>query len=313
MMTEKLPKVSVIMPSFNKAEYIRDSINSILSQTLEELELIIIDDCSTDNSVDIIKSIKDFRLRFYKNSKNEGISATRNKGIELSRGEYIALLDADDISPSYRLKDEAEYLDKNQDVMVVYGGCQEIDENGSQGKLYISPFQNPDFIRAKLLIRDIIPNGSCMYRKSFIIDNDILYEDGYYGMDDYLFWVRCSTKGKIVGLPETLLYWRNFEHNTTNQLFDNQQRIDKYNEIHKIALQLNGFSLTDSELMLYNKVLSEKQYKILDEREAQSFFMIIAKLIRQSRSKSGSKEWEIMFKRQFGQSLEKSYIWDVVG
>ena len=310
MMTGKPPKVSVIMPSYNKAEYIVESIHSILSQTWKDFELIILDDCSTDNSVEVIRTIKDSRIRFYENSENIGIAANRNKGLELAQGEYIALLDADDLSPDYRLKDEVEYLDQHPEIVAVYGGSQEIDENGEAQGLYVSTLHNPDFIRAKLLIRDVIPNGSCMYRKAFVMDNNIYYEDEYYGMDDYLFWVRCSVKGNIVGIPETLLYWRNFDHNTTNQLFDDQRRMDKYDEIHRIALELNGFILSDSELTLYNRVLSEKPYKIPNEAELQSFFSVINNLINQSKEKRGSKEWELMFKRQFGLSLEKSYVWE---
>lgn len=304
------PKVSVIMPSYNKAEYIADSINSILNQTWKDFELIIIDDCSSDNSAEVIRAVRDPRIRFYQNSENIGIAANRNKGLELARGEYIALLDADDLSPDYRLKDEVEYLDCHPEITAVYGGCQEIDEHGIPQGLYVSTFHNPDFIRANLLIRDIIPNGSCMYRKSFVLEHHIFYEDDYYGMDDYLFWVRCSVKGKIAGIPETLLYWRNFEHNTTNRLFDDRRRIEKYNEIHKKALELNGFVLSSQDLALYNRVLSEKPYSISEERELKAFFSIICNLIEQSRRKSGSREWELMFKRQFGLSLEKSYVWE---
>lgn len=310
VMTGRSPKVSVIMPSYNKAEYIGEAINSILNQTWEDFELIVIDDCSTDRSADVVKGIKDFRIKFLQNSENIGIAANRNKGLELAQGEYIALLDADDISPDYRLKDEVEYLDQHPGIAAVYGGCQEIGSNGEFKGLYVSTLHNPDFIRARLLIRDIIPNGSCMYRKSFVIDHNIAYEDGYYGMDDYLFWVRCSVKGKIVGIPETLLYWRNFEDNTTNRLLDNQRRKEKYNEIHRIALELNGFVLRDSELELYNKVLSEQPYVIPNEAELQSFFSIVNKLISQAKEKSGGREWELMFKRQFGLSLEKSYVWE---
>lgn len=310
MMTGNSPKVSVIMPSYNKAGYITESINSILSQTWEDFELIIIDDCSTDNSVEVIKTAKDPRIRFYRNSENIGIAANRNKGLELAQGEYIALLDADDLSPDYRLKDEVEYLNQHPEIAVVYGGSQEIGPNGEFKELYVSTFHNPDFIRAKLLIRDVIPNGSCMYRKSFVDNHGIRYEDGYYGMDDYLFWVRCSVKGKITGIPETLLYWRNFEHNTTNQLFNDQRRMEKYNEIHKIALEQNGFRLNNAELTLYNKVLAEEPYAISNEAELHSFYSIINNLIAQSKKKQGSKEWELMFKRQFGLSLERSYIWE---
>lgn len=98
-MENNLPLVSVIMPVYNSAKYLNEAIDSILNQTYENIELIVIDDGSSDNSVDLIKKYNSSKIRFFQNEKNIGVSATRNKAIDLSNGKYIALMDSDDISP----------------------------------------------------------------------------------------------------------------------------------------------------------------------------------------------------------------------
>ena len=89
-------KFSIIIPLFNKEFYIRNTINSVLAQSYNNFELIIVDDCSTDNSYNIVKNFDDVRIRLFRNDQNRGVGFTRNKGIELSTGDYIIFLDADD-------------------------------------------------------------------------------------------------------------------------------------------------------------------------------------------------------------------------
>lgn len=310
----KEPKVSVIMPSYNKEAFIEKAIWSVLKQTMIDLELIIVDDCSKDHSAELIRGFNDKRIRFYENEVNIGMAANRNKGIELARGEYIALLDADDISPNYRLEHEADFLDKHLDIDVVYGGCQEIDENNIDGALYISTLHNPNFIRAMLTVRDVIPNGSTMFRKTLVDKHGLRFEDGMQGMDDYLFWVKCSIYGNICGIPETMLYWRNYNNNTTNTVMNEELHSElrkmKYAEIQKIALSLNGFTLDISEIDFYTNILTEKTHRIENHDEMRRFLDILKKLIRQSEEMNKGTEWKIMFKKQFGRVMEHAYLWD---
>ena len=204
------------MPSYNKEAYIAKAIESVINQTYTDWELIVIDDASMDNSVEIIKSFTDNRIVFRQNKTNIGMAANRNRALDIARGEYIALLDADDITTEFRLQKEVEYLDSHPDIDVVFGSFQEIDENDVIKESYFMPLKNPAFIRAKLMVLDPIPNGSCMYRRSFVDKHNIRYRDNLLGMDDYMFWVECSLHGKITGLSDLFLYWRNTENNGTN-------------------------------------------------------------------------------------------------
>lgn len=116
-------KISVLMPAYNSAKYISESISSILDQTYSNFELIIVDDCSTDDTWQIIKNFakRDKRIIALKNEKNLDIAANRNKALDVARGEYIAWQDADDISYPKRLMSQKEYLDRNSEVGIVGG------------------------------------------------------------------------------------------------------------------------------------------------------------------------------------------------
>lgn len=309
-----MPKVSIIMPSFNKEKYISKSIESILDQTYKDWELLVIDDASIDKSVEIIKSYHDSRIRFFQNKSNIGIAATRNIGLLKAKGEYIALLDADDLSTEYRIEKEVDFLDNNSNIDVVFGDFRIIDENDAVKETYFTPLRDPDFIKAKLMVRDVIPNGSCMYRKEFIKRNNIQYRDGYLGMDDYLFWVECSFCGRIMGMPDLFLYWRDVQENSTKLYKDSDQykkeRKLKYAQIHKFALDKMGFSLTEEELTFYNQIFDEDKYKIANEKEIIRMFKLFKKICIQSKETDISLEIQKVYKKYFGLFLEKSYIWD---
>ena len=111
--------VSVIMANYKtKIEYLQEAINSILSQTYTNFELLVIDDCSQDGSVDYIKSIKDDRIKIFINENNRGPAVTRNRGLEEAKGKYIAIMDSDDIALPTRLEKQVEFMENHTDVFV---------------------------------------------------------------------------------------------------------------------------------------------------------------------------------------------------
>lgn len=309
-------KVSIVMPSYNKGKFIEKAIESVVSQSFKDWELIIVDDASTDNSVELIrqKMNKDNRIVLWQNNKNMGIAATRNRAIGLAKGKYIALLDADDISPSERLEKEVNFLEKHEDIDVVFGGFLEIDENDNIKQTYFTPLKNPQYIKANLMVCNVIPNGTGMYRKNFVQQFNLEYKDGYLGMEDYLFWIECSLHGRISSIPEVCLYWRNTTENGTNTYLKNEKykskREEKYAEILNYALEGNGFCLTERERQVYCKVLAEGKYKIETLDCIEDFFEIIKKICYQAEEKDNVEEIRKVMKRQFGRSLENAYIWD---
>ena len=129
--------VSIIMPSYNTAQYISDSINSVLSQTYENWELIIVDDCSTDNSIEVIKAFEDSRIILLKNQKNSGAALSRNYALREAKGKWIAFLDSDDIWLPNKLSDQIEYMENNN-YHFSYTNYAEIDSNGKRTGIIVT-------------------------------------------------------------------------------------------------------------------------------------------------------------------------------
>lgn len=129
--------VSVIMPSWNTEKYIAESIESVLQQSYKHLELIIIDDCSSDNTDQIVSGFKDNRIKYFKNLSNMGAALTRNYGIRKAQGEWIAFLDSDDLWMPQKLEKQIEFMNKNN-VVFSYHNYEKIDEESKPLKIRVT-------------------------------------------------------------------------------------------------------------------------------------------------------------------------------
>ena len=120
--------VSIIMPNYNSEKYVKETIQSVLEQTYQNWELIFVDDCSTDNSLDIVKSFDDDRIKVYQNESNSGAAVTRNHALEMAQGKWMAFLDSDDLWTPDKLEKQITFM-VNNDVCFSYSDYEVIDEN----------------------------------------------------------------------------------------------------------------------------------------------------------------------------------------
>lgn len=308
------PKISVIMPVYNAEKYISKAIDSILGQTEEDFELILIDDCGTDNSMGIVRDYKDKRIRIVQNEKNKGISYSRNKGINVAKGEYIALMDDDDIAPSDRFDIEINYMREHPDIDVIGGISRAIDENGNIIEYLPSKIIcNPNRIYAELLFGDKIANGSTMIRTEFIRKNNLYYKDGFLGMEDYKFWTECAVVGKIANIDKILLYWRKTKENETYHVISkkSEERKIKYAEIQKEALLAYGFELSNEEIKLFTDVFKEKTKEYISIKGLCEVLLLLKKMAMQAETKNmkNVEELKIVFQKMFALKTENSEIW----
>jgi glycosyltransferase involved in cell wall biosynthesis len=123
-----VPRVSVVMPTYNDALYLRDAIDSILNQTFTDFEFIIVNDGSADDTERIILSYEDKRIRYLKNEVNAGNTVARNKGMEAARGRYIAIMDSDDVSVPDRLETQYKYMERHPGIGILGGAKIFFDE-----------------------------------------------------------------------------------------------------------------------------------------------------------------------------------------
>lgn len=129
--------VSVIMPSWNTGKFIEESIKSVINQTYQNWELLIVDDCSTDNTEEIVKSIHDDRIRYFENEKNCGAALTRNRALREAKGEWIAFLDSDDLWMPKKLECQIKFMEKNH-LVFSYHEYEKIDEESKPLNIYVS-------------------------------------------------------------------------------------------------------------------------------------------------------------------------------
>jgi len=207
-----MPKVSVLMPVYNtKEEYLRTAIESILNQTYEDFEFLILDDCPSSPREDIVKSYQDKRIKYAKNEKNLGITGSRNKLIDMAKGEYLAVMDHDDISLPTRFEKEVAVLDKNPEIGVVGANIHKIIAN----KDVVQPEFDED-IKIGLMMKCVVTHPSSMIRKSVLIKNNISYEEHYSPAEDYKLWCRLIGVTKFYNIQEILLNYRDWNGSTTN-------------------------------------------------------------------------------------------------
>lgn len=227
------PKISIIMPAYNAEKYIGYAIDSILNQSFKDFEFIIIDDCSTDKTAEIIKSYGDLRIRYIKNEKNLNHPACRNIALNLARGEYVAELDADDIALPNRLKLQYDFLKNSSPVIALMGGWVEvIDKDGNKTGIK-KPEQNVDLLRYKFLIKNPIVHSSIFYRKDTIKKLGG-YNLNYLHCEDYELYYRILKKGYLIGnIPVEVVKYREHESISTISVSRNIQLNNNYKLLHE--------------------------------------------------------------------------------
>ncbi|MGJ8684764.1 MAG: glycosyltransferase [Nonlabens sp.] len=189
--------LSVVIPVYNGGEYLKEAIDSVLSQTYKEFELIILNDGSTDNSEEIILSYDDSRIVYVKH-ENIGLSKTLNKGIQLAKGVYIARMDADDVCLPTRFEKQIEYLLKNPETVLLGGGIIRMDKDGKE-LAYDIPYIGSSVIKKVLLNK-----GNAFKHPTVIFKKDVAIELGGYDeeincfFEDYYLWSKMVNRGLIV-------------------------------------------------------------------------------------------------------------------
>ena len=216
------PKVTVFIPVYNAEKYLQECVDSILTQTFTDFELLLIDDGSTDGSAAIIAAIADPRIRYVKNEKNLGIARTRNRGLELARGQYIAFLDSDDISAPGRLEKQVAFLDANPRVGICGGWVQEIYPDGTLIKDELRQYPAGDAeIREMMYWNCPLWNPSVMMRKSVIDTHQIRHNPEFISASDFDLFVKIGKVSGMANLPETMLLYRRHENQiTTRRTFE---------------------------------------------------------------------------------------------
>lgn len=201
------PLVSVIMPAYNAEPFIAEAISSVLSQSVRDLELLVIDDCSTDGTYALAMQQKDPRICVLRNDKNSGVANTRNRGIEQARGKYIAFLDSDDIWHPQKLQHQIEKLE-SAGADLCYCSYAIIGRNGEKSRADYIVSETATF--NDILKENYIQCSAMLIRaevaRKYMFNTDFFHEDYILGLNI------LKDGNKAVGCPEILLSWRYLEN-----------------------------------------------------------------------------------------------------
>lgn len=228
------PLVSVLMPCFNAEKYIEESLYSILNQTYKNIEVIAINDCSTDNTAEILNNIAkyDSRVKIIENEVNLKLIRTLNKGIGLCTGEYIARMDADDIALPSRIEKEVAFLESNKDYDIVSSLFYAFQsEKPHKKSLHNNPLHHNELC-AYLLFKSGICHPAVMMRKRIFSELGLFFEQEYLHVEDYALWSKAIYMTKLANIGEGLLLYRVHKH-----------QVSSLNEKLQINNKLNVFKI----------------------------------------------------------------------
>lgn len=221
--------ISVIMSVYNDASFLNDAIDSILNQTYNNFEFIIVNDCSTDNSLSIINSYTDNRIKILNNESQLGLSKSLNKAIKIAQGDYIARMDADDYSYNTRFEKQIQFFTNNPTIEVLGTWCKLIDANGYLIESEYRTEANFDLIKIRAFFGSPMIHPSVMFSSNII--HKYLYNEEYLRSQDYELWTRLISDGiKMSNLQEFLLNYRIKRDNKKDM--NRQTQIEFAKKIH---------------------------------------------------------------------------------
>ena len=203
------PKITVLMPVYNGERFLEEAVESVLQQTYSDFELLVINDGSTDRSVEIISRFQDARIRLLHNERNIGLVATLNRGIGLARGEFIARMDADDICHPERFEAQLQWFGQHPDAVLLATGVVMIDEDGNHAGEWKDDLLNVE----PAAIRRFLPRANCIAHPTIMIRTSVarkyLYSRNQDGAEDYDLWLRLAADNlPLHKLPRPLLRYR---------------------------------------------------------------------------------------------------------
>ncbi len=214
----KSPLITVLIPVYNRP-YVVKTIKSICEQTYNNLEILIVDNASTDNTVEAIRGINDNRIKILINQENRGQTYSLNRGLEEATGKYIARIDSDDIALPDRIKKQAEYLENHSDYVLVGSWVRFISDDDKLGMIVKMPTTD-EGLRLMHTVACGMYHPSAMYRRDVIVGNHIRYDPDIHMAEDYDLWVKLMKYGKACNLAEPLVYYRRGNNNDSRNYKD---------------------------------------------------------------------------------------------
>lgn len=269
-----MAKVTVLMPTYNVAPYVREAIDSVMQQTYTDFELLVIDDCSTDDTVSVVHSIDDPRIHIIQNEKNVGLAENLNRGLSHITTEYVARMDGDDIAEPFWLEKEVAVLDSHPEIGICSGGFERF---GTVKSLVRFPERHEDSMANMLFeCSAIVPT----FRMSLYRDHGLRYSTEAFPAEDYRFWAECLRLTKMYNIQETLFHYRMHPTQICTARREEQQR--KVAQVRRYMLEWLSPDFSEEEKTYYTcQFMAPQITSRQDYQERQAFCQ---KMIEKNRS-----------------------------
>ena len=237
-------RVSVLMPVYNKAPFVKEAIDSVLNGSFQDFEIVCVDDKSTDEGVAVLRSIADPRVRIIELAENLGPAGAANRCLDEARGDYLVRLDADDLAVPDRLSKQVAYMDAHPEVVASGGHLQLF---GARDRLWKFPIDHEDCM-ANLLFGVPVSQGASIMRRSLVEQHHLRYDPSWPRVgEDWLFWLRVSRVGRFGNLDEAMTLYRRGEQNISH----GRDKSKDFADLTRRVFAYFGLPLRDEQLDLH--------------------------------------------------------------
>lgn len=240
------PILSVLLPNYNNADYLNECIDSLLNQTFSDFLIYFVDDCSTDNSLELIRKYTDPRICVIEKSKNSGIVDTLNIGLEKITSKYTVRMDGDDMATPDRFEKLVSYMEQHAEFDVCGSAIQTFGVTNNLIRYGNSTNEN----KAKLLFGHGLGHASCIFRTQTLKKNNITYQDNYWRLEDYDLFYRLKDIANTTSIEDPLYLYRQEEYNTNAAL--EERKNGEYLRFYEMVLNdmSEEFTAKDAEIHL---------------------------------------------------------------
>ncbi|MBE6449336.1 MAG: glycosyltransferase family 2 protein [Alphaproteobacteria bacterium] len=256
------PLISVLMPVYRTDRaHLHQAIDSILNQTVKDFEFLIMDDCPTDRREDVVLSYNDNRIKYIKNPENLGIAKARNLLIDMAQGDFLAVMDHDDIAYPNRFEKQLAYMQEHLDTGICGSACRRFGDLKKKG--IVSHSTNSDEIASGLFFKCMIHHPSAFIRAEVLKKNKIYYSDKYVSSNDRRLYLDIMSVSKLANLPDVLMDYRMHANMTSKQA---REKIVAEQKLLRDEMLLSmGLTLDEAQKGILNDYITKGRCRIKDK------------------------------------------------
>ncbi|MFC1775252.1 glycosyltransferase family 2 protein [Patescibacteria group bacterium] len=291
----KKPIVTVLMPVYNGEEYLKEAIDGVLNQTFTDFEFFILNDGSTDNGENIIKSYTDPRIKLINSDKNRGQAEIINEALDIVQSKYVVRVDCDDICLPKRLQTQVDFMDKNPEIGISGTWAKVM---GKQTKKYIKPPSDFEKIKVTMLFNTAMMQPSTIMRREMLDKYNLRYDKTFKYSGDYEFWTRAIQYFPITNIKKVLFLYRMHEKSVSNLYSDIQKQNSLKNKLNQLK-KINVIP-SEEELIIHQNIYKPIEYKIDDFLNQTETWLV--KLINQNKKIKYCEEL------QFSEIISKRWL-----